>query len=467
MSLSCPRIVVAGTNSGVGKTSVTLALVSALKKRGLRVQTFKVGPDYLDPTYLAIASGRPCYNLDGWMTGEDYVKRLFMNKAAAADISIIEGVMGLYDSSDPVGREGSTAEIATWLQAPTLLVINAHGMSRSIGALVKGYTDFEPDVNIVGIVANQVGSERHGDWLAESLKSFGLPNIVAALPRESLPGLPSRHLGLVSADSQILSRHILDDLAHAMERYGSVDDIVNLAGSAPQISSTAQNRPLKGGQTIARLGVARDPAFHFYYQDNLDAFASGGCELLEFSPLKDRSLPDGLDGVYFGGGYPEEYADELSRNQEMLQSVRSFAREGGTVYGECGGLMYLSQGIESRNGEKFELVGLLPNWTRMLTRRKSLGYVEVTLTGKSLFGGPGQQFRGHEFHYSELIGDPVQDGQWNMAYKVRRRRANLDQLEGFQRDKTLVSYVHGHFASKPDLIKHFVDMLTKARNHEK
>ena len=178
-------------------------------------------------------------------------------------------------------------------------------------------------------------------------------------------------------------------------------------------------------------------------------------------------MPEGLDGVYFGGGYPEEYADELSRNQEMLQSVRSFAREGGTVYGECGGLMYLSQGIESRNGEKFELVGLLPNWTRMLTRRKSLGYVEVTLTGKSLFGGPGHQFRGHEFHYSELIGDPVQDGQWNMAYRVRRRRANLDQLEGFQSHKTLVSYVHGHFASKPDLIKHFVDMLTKARNYEK
>jgi cobyrinic acid a,c-diamide synthase len=467
LSLSCPRIVVAGTNSGVGKTSVTLALVSALKKRGLRVQTFKVGPDYLDPTYLAIASGRPCYNLDGWMTGEDYVKRLFVNKAAAADISIIEGVMGLYDSSDPVGREGSTAENAAWLQAPTLLVINAHGMSRSIGALVKGYTDFEPDINIVGIVANQVGSERHGDWLAESLKSFGLPDIVSAIPRGSLPGLPSRHLGLVSADSQILSHQILDDLAHSMERYGSVDDIVKLAGSAPQIASAAQNQRLKGVETIARLGVARDPAFHFYYQDNLEAFASEGCELLEFSPLKDRSLPDGLNGVYFGGGYPEEYADELSRNQEMLHSVRSFAGEGKTVYGECGGLMYLSQGIESRNGEKIELVGLLPNWTRMLTRRKSLGYVEVTLTGKSLFGGPGQQFRGHEFHYSELIGDPVQNSGWNMAYKVRRRRANFDQFEGFQRDKTLVSYVHGHFASKPDLIKHFVDMLTKARNHEK
>jgi cobyrinic acid a,c-diamide synthase len=401
------------------------------------------------------------------MTGEDYVKRLFKAKASEADISIIEGVMGLYDGSDPVGCEGSTAEIASWLQAPTLLVINAHGMSRSVGALVKGYTDFEPDINIAGIVANQVGSERHGDWLAESLKSFRLPNIVAALPRGSLPGLPSRHLGLVSADSQILSHHILDDLAHAMEKHGSVDDIVNLAGSAPQISSTAQKQRLKDVETIARLGVARDPAFHFYYQDNLEAFASEGCELQEFSPLKDRSLPEGLDGVYFGGGYPEEYADELSRNQEMIHSVRSFARAGRTIYGECGGLMYLSQGIESRNGDKFELVGLLPNWTRMLTRRKSLGYVEVTLTGKSLFGVPGQQFRGHEFHYSELIGNPVQDGQWNMAYRVRRRRANLDQLEGFQRDKTLVSYVHGHFASKPELVKHFVDMLTKARNHEK
>ncbi len=467
MPISCPRIVIAGTNSGVGKTSVTLAVVSALRKRGLRVQTFKVGPDYLDPTYLSMASGRPCYNLDGWMTNEDYVKRLFVDKASQSDISVIEGVMGLFDGSDAVGPEGSTAEIASWLDAPVVLVVNVHGLARSIAALVHGFTTFDSKVKISGAIANHCGSERHGMYLSESLNAFGLPKLLASIPRGSLPGLPSRHLGLVSADVSILNRQVLDTLGEAMERYCSISDILEIAGSAPHLPLDSSNSQQRTPEKSVRLGVAKDSAFHFYYQDNLEALSAAGCELVEFSPLRDDSLPSGLDGVYFGGGYPEEHADELSKNMSMLNSVRQFASTNRPIYAECGGLMYLSKGIESIAGEKFELVGLLPTWTRMLPRLKSLGYVEVTFYKDSLFGPEGRQIRGHEFHYSELIGDPLGDNQWTTAYRLRRRPTAIENFEGFQRGNMLASYVHGHFASRPDSVSHFVSVCKNVKRQEK
>ena len=316
--ISCPRIVIAGTNSGVGKTSVTLALVSALRKRGLRVQTFKVGPDYLDPTYLSMASGRPCYNLDGWMTNEDYVKRLFVDKASKADISVIEGVMGLFDGSDAVGPEGSTAEIASWLDAPVVLVVNVHGLARSIATLVHGFTTFEPKLRISGVIANHCGSERHGLYLSESLNAFGLPKLLASIPRGSLPGLPSRHLGLVSADVSILNRQVLDSLGEAMERYCSMGDILEIAGSAPHLSRDLSNRQKETAEKSVRLGVAKDSAFHFYYPDNLEALSAAGCDLVDFSPLRDDSIPSGLDGIYFGGGYPE---NTLTNSQKTCQCL--------------------------------------------------------------------------------------------------------------------------------------------------
>lgn len=463
MAIICPRIVIAGTNSGVGKTSVTLALVSALRKRGLIVQTFKVGPDYLDPTYLSMASGRPCYNLDGWMTNRGYVKRLFADKASQADISVIEGVMGLFDGSDAIGSQGSTAEIASWLDAPVVLVVNVHGLARSIAALVHGFTTFDPRVRMAGTIANHCGSDRHGMYLSESLKAFGLPKLLASIPRGALPGLPSRHLGLVSANANILNRQVLDNLGQAIEHHCSTSDIVEIAGSVPYLSGDSANRPKESAERSVRLGIAKDSAFHFYYPDNLEALSAAGCELVQFSPLKDKSLPSGLDGIYFGGGYPEEHADKLSKNTSMLNSVRQFARTNRPVYAECGGLMYLSKGIESLAGEKFDLVGLLPSWTRMLPRLKSLGYVEVTFTKDSLFGAEGRQIRGHEFHYSELIGDPLQDNQWTTSYRLRRQPSEIENFEGFKHGNILASYVHGHFASRPESVSHFVSICKNVK----
>ncbi len=463
MSISCPRIVVAGAHSGVGKTTTTLALVSALTKRGLKVQTFKIGPDYLDPSYLQIASGRPCYNLDSWMTGREYVCNLFSSKATGADIAVIEGVMGLYDGSDPVKPDGSTAEIAAWLDAPVLLVINVHGMARTASALVKGYSEFDTNLNVAGVVANHCGSERHAYWLGESFKAYGLPGIVAAAPRGAYPELPSRHLGLVTANERSLHRGILDKLGDAFERHGSVDDIISIARTAPPLPGGSPELNRSAGQRIVQIGVAFDSAFHFYYPDNIEALEQHGCRVVRFSPLNDETLPNELDGIYIGGGYPEEYAKELSENRSMLESLRTFAYSGRPIYAECGGLMYLSEAIESTDGKRFEMVGILPAQTRMLSRLKTLGYVEVTLSKDSLFGRSGTRLRGHEFHYSELVGDPVDDSRWDHAYEMRRIRLQTTTLEGYQHGRILASYVHVHFASKPDAVERFVSLCADGR----
>lgn len=456
MTSSCPRIVVAGTNSGVGKTSVSLALVSALARRGLRVQAFKVGPDYLDPTYLSVASGRPCYNLDGWMTNRDYVRQLVARAAWDADIVVVEGVMGLFDGADFARNEGSTAEIAAWLDAPVLLVVNVHGVARSIAPLVKGFDEFEPDLKLAGVVANHCGSEKHGRWLAEALKVSSLPELVAAIPRGAFPQLPSRHLGLVTANDRLLDREILDRLAQAFEKHASVETIVETARTAGEIEVPESEQPPVSRDTGLKVGIAHDAAFHFYYADNLEALEAAGCDLIRFSPLDDKSIPHGVDALYFGGGYPEEFAQRLSENTSMMDSIRQFAQSGKPVYGECGGLMYLSLGIETRNDERYPLTGLLPVWTRMLDRLKSLGYAEVTLAGDSLFGRRGSVLRGHEFHYSELLGDPAEDGTWTPVYRVQYRRTDADTLEGFQMGNILLSYVHLHFASRSDAVGHFV-----------
>jgi cobyrinic acid a,c-diamide synthase len=485
-----PRIVIAGTQSGVGKTSLTLAIVTALRKRGLTVQTFKVGPDFLDPTYLTVASGRPCYNLDGWMAGRDYVCRLFARASKGADISVIEGVMGLFDGADPAGSEGSTAEIARWLDTPVLLIAEVYGMARSLAALVKGYASFEKNLRLAGVIANRCGSERHASMLAISLAAEKLPPLVGGIPQGALPNLPSRHLGLVTADSGNLPLSVLDGLAEAFERYASVDEILSIARSAPLINTTAvpsdvaslpsflkrgrgrfshtdKNPPkspfTKGGLTGLEIdkrisiGVAHDAAFHFYYQDLFDELEMRGCTLHHFSPLADSRLPGNLDALYLGGGYPEEYAEILSGNRQMLSAIREFSSSGRPVYAECGGLMYLCRTLEKQDGTQYPMAGLIPASTRMLDRLKSLGYVEVTLNADSLWGAEGATLRGHEFHYSELTADPTADSSWRAVYTLKRRRTDGVTKEGFQSGRLLASYSHLHLASHPEALRYFID----------
>ena len=456
MLIDRPRLVVAGTQSGVGKTSITTGLAAALKRRGLKVQTFKAGPDFLDPTYLKIASGRTCYNLDAWMMGRDYVERLFAKATLDADIAVIEGVMGLFDGFGPETSEGSTAQIAEWLQAPVVLVADAGGVSRSFAAMVKGFVEFERGVTVAGVVANNAGSASHTDMLASSLASAGVAGFMGGVRKGALPKLRGRRLGLVSADYERLTLDAVKMLADAVEVSVSLDDALEMARSAPPLN-VAKPQEVPVANKRGRLGVAMDRTFHFYYPDSLEALERGGLELVYFSPVDDSALPADLDAVYIGGGYPEIYAEELSANSGMLSDIRRFADSGLPVYGECGGLMYLSKGVEDLDGRRYPLAGLLPVWARMRKRFKALGYVEASLNESAIWGETGSTVRGHTFHYSELDGNPADHPGWKTVYTVTKKRTGEMFSEGYSKGRTLVSYAHLHFASRPAACESFIE----------
>lgn len=510
MKTDCRKIVVAGTHSGVGKTTITLALVASLSRRDMRVSPFKVGPDYLDCTHLARAAAVNCYNLDGWMSQPDYVRSLFARVCQDADVAVIEGVMGLFDGASPVGLEGSTAEIAAWLDAPVLLVIDAHGASRSLAALVHGFASFDQQTRVVGVIANRIGSDQQARNLAQSLEAGDLPPLLGAIPRDGFPALPHRHLGLVSADAHNLSRTVLTALADGCDRWIDMSKLLTVAeknsgrsigerarslhchtktnrasssqlrDTSPPIAASSRSSLHRAGACIdesesscdsaarpptprpVRVGVAWDEAFHFYYPDNLEALESAGCDLVRFSPTNDPTLPAGLSGLYLGGGYPEAFAGPLAKNRTMLASIRAFAADNRPIYAECGGLMYLSNGIVDRDGREHPMLGILQCWTQMLEQRKRLGYVEITLLQDSLLGARGARVRGHEFHYSRLVGDPAQGSGWLRVYELRRPRSQSVVLEGFQRGRILASYVHAHFASQPGAAQCFRDNCTVA-----
>jgi cobyrinic acid a,c-diamide synthase len=468
MTRTIPRILIAGAHSGSGKTSLTLGLISALRRRGVKVQPFKVGPDYLDPTWLTAASGRPCYNLDGWMSGRDYVERLFGRVTQDADVAVIEGVMGLFDGAQASGISGSSAEIAKWLQAPVVLVVNAHGMGRSIAPLVAGFAAFESGVSVRGIIANHCGSENHRILLCDALAASRLPALIGAVPRQGLPELRSRHLGLMTADPVgNCSPELLDEFAVGVERYLDLDEVMKIARSAspllPLSPGPANEEPSPNPPIC--LAVARDEAFHFYYQDLFDELVQRGCRPVFFSPLRETSLPQGIDAIYLGGGYPEAFAETLGANKDMRHSLQQFARSGRPVYAECGGLIYLSQALTTREGKRYPLLGVLPGETRMLDRRKRLGYVEVSLREDTLWGKTGTRLRGHEFHYSELISDDTSRDGWSAAYDVKTCHGAYESREGFYKPhgRILASYIHLHLASRPSALVHFLNVCARAR----
>ncbi len=470
---SCPRVLVAGTGSGVGKTSVALGLVRALRRRGLSVRPYKVGPDFLDPTHLSIAAGNTCFNLDTWMSGCDYVRRLFAGTSRDHDIAVIEGAMGLFDGASVDSSEGSAAEVARLLGAPVLLVCDAHGQVRSLAATVKGFAGFEPDLRLCGVIANRCGSERHRGLLEQALRAAGLPPLLGGVTRGAFPSLESRHLGLVSADARSLTDERLDRLADALEFSADIDAIVDLAGQAPPIESVEPPEPrgevkeTTGPREPLRLGIAFDSAFHFYYPDNLEVLEEHGFELVRFSPISDSELPADLQSLYLGGGYPELFAETLSGNSSMLQSLRAFCRSGRPVYAECGGLMLLSQGIVTRDRSRYPMAGVLPGACKMLDRFKSLGYAEVELLADCLWGTKGERLRGHEFHYSEFEMEPGAGAGWDTVYKVSYRRSDLPVREGYQLGNVLASYVHLHLASRPGCIAHLTDVCRKQPENER
>jgi cobyrinic acid a,c-diamide synthase len=443
-AFTIPRIVVAATGSGVGKTTVTVALLGALRARGLKVAAFKCGPDYLAPTYHARALGWPSHNLDGWMMGRNGVLATFKSVAAGADIAVLEGMMGLFDGATPVGDEGSTAEVAKWLEAPVIVVCDASGIARTVSAIAAGFARFDPATRVAGLVCNCVGSRGHLDLLRAARPEIP---IVGGFPASDDLAFPERHLGLRSADSESIPDAAFDGWARLAAEWLDLDAIIDLARTAPALADTIEDDRRERAAGRCRIAVARDDAFHFYYEDNLRRLESLGAELVYFSPVADVR-PPAADGFYFGGGYPEVLAPQLAGNRTMLEALREFAARGAPIYAECGGLMYLADAIRTLDGCEYHMAGLVPGVAVMRDRLQALGYVEVETRAASILGPAGLKFRGHQFRYSTLErhgGDRVVDEVYNVA--PRWGRAPF--TEGYRIANVLASYVHAHWASNP------------------
>ncbi len=438
----CSKFLIAGTHSGSGKTTLTLGILSALKERGLKIQSFKAGPDFIDAGLHSLITARQSINLDLWMMGEEYVKELFSKYSEGMDAVIVEGVMGLFDGSP------STAGLASYLSLPVILVIDVYGMQESLRPVVRGYLAEAKDrgVELIGLIFNRTGGQGHYLKLMESIKDLGI-EVFGHLPKDKDFMIPSRHLGLFRAEESPLSEETIKKLARAVTEFIDIDRLLKITECTCYIHQ--QYQPPEPGLKL-HIAIARDIAFSFYYRDVLEGLKSFGAEIIEFSPLEDREIPEGVDFVYIGGGYPELYAERLSGNQSMISSIRRWAKEGRPLYAECGGLMYLSKGISIDNAF-CPMVGIFPFSTRF-RERPVLGYRLVEVEGS------GVCCRGHEFHYSEIEGENLE--YIERRFRVFNKEGSYLKDEGFLFKRTLATYVHIH--NIMPVIKWLVEDIWKA-----
>ena len=446
MNSTRPAILLAGTQSGCGKTTVSLGIMAALARRGMHVQPFKCGPDFIDPTLHRLVTGRVSRNLDVRMCGADYVRALFARHAPRDGISIIEGVMGLFD-----GGNGSAARLAILLGLPVILVVDVHAAAESAAAVIKGFETLDPGVQVAGVILNRVAGEGHRKMIAAAAEKYCRAEIIGGLPRDKTVTLPSRHLGLHMGTEVHLNQQRLIEM---MERNLDLDRLLEFSQQvAPQNAEPAPQRPAP--EHRVRLGVAWDDAFCFYYPDNLEMLEQAGAEIVLFSPLNDAALPDNLDGLYLGGGYPELHAPALSGNTSMRREILEFSRAGRPVYAECGGFMYLTRAIYDIKGREHTMVGVYPVVARMRKQLRRLGYRQVEMQRSTLLGTRGSLCYGHEFHYSEIDSMPADIGRGYIL--------DTGQPEGYLVDNTLAGYVHLHWGRTPETARCFVAMMKEGK----
>jgi cobyrinic acid a,c-diamide synthase len=444
--------VIAGTKSGCGKTTITLGIMAALARRGLRVAPFKVGPDFIDPGHHTRIVGAVSKNLDGWMLSKDYNIDCFRRSVRNSDIAVIEGVMGLFDGYDGKSEAGSTAQMAKWLGLPVILLVDAASMARSAAAIVMGFEHFDRQLNYAGVIFNNLGSSRHLSYLKDAIQERTNMPCLGGILRNDKITMPERHLGLVTHEDRPLTRATVDGLAAIIEK--SID-LGRLIDALPEIDLPRQ----AGTEAFlhkkkVRIAVARDKAFCFYYRDNLDLLEQHGAEIIYFSPLTDEKLPPKIDGLYFGGGYPELYAARLGANSGLRDRIRKICRDGMPIYGECGGFMYLCRELIDQNGMNYPMTGCFPFKTRMFSKLRALGYREINLIRDTVIGKRDLTIRGHEFHYSELSGAAAGH---QTVYRITDRTGVDKKPEGYQIHQTLGSYNHLHFGSQPTAAGYFVD----------
>lgn len=453
-----PRIVIAGTHSGVGKTTIVTGLLAALKHQGLSVQSYKVGPDYIDPGYHQLASGKLAHNLDTWLVPDDKVVPIFAKTAAGNDMVIVEGVMGLYDG----GRQGvsSTAAIAKLLNAPVVLVIDAKSMGESAAAIALGYKMYDQDVNLVGVIINRLGSQSHQQMVTEALERIGIP-VLGCMYRNEALSMPERHLGLTPVTEHNAHDRIAD-LCAQISKQIDLEKIIRIGRNAPALCMSTESLNALPSEPIVRIGVAQDEAFSFYYPESLDILLKMGAEIVPFSPINDKELPL-VDGLVFGGGFPEMFVDKLADNISMRQSIARACKAGMPIYAECGGFMYLTQKIVDFDGKEYEMVGAIPASCSMQSKLQTVGYVEATALTDNVVCLAGDRIRGHEFHFS-LMNQQEGAAAFPWAFEFKKVRTGAVYPGGYAHGNLLASYLHMHFAGHEKGAENFIKKCSEFKS---
>jgi len=446
-----PRIVIGACQGRSGKTTFTLGLLQALRQRGIHVQPFKKGPDYIDPSWLSYAAGKECRNLDAFMMTKEGLINSFVQNSLEADISIVEGAMGLFDGLDVEGS-GSTAEIAYMLQAPVILVVNCQRMTRSVAALVNGVVNFDPRIKIGGVILNHVARTRHKNMLISSIEKYCQVPVLGYVPKRTEIVIPDRHLGLIPAGEQEELKETVNRLGQLIEENVNLEELLKIAKQVTVLESPVREDSSGKNTGEVTIGVLRDKVFSFYYPENLDALRKQGAHLVFIDSLKDKCLPK-VDGLYIGGGFPEMFAQELEENHDLRREIKKTIEKGLPVYAECGGLMYLGRSIKM-NESVYNMVGALPYDVVMEKKPQGHGYtINKALEGNPFFS-PNEEIRGHEFHNSRVIN--LDYSQVRFGMEVKRGKGITGKEEGILYKNVYAGYSHIHVASAPNWARRFV-----------
>ncbi|MBF0389687.1 MAG: cobyrinate a,c-diamide synthase [Desulfamplus sp.] len=486
--------VIAGTGSGSGKTTITLGILAYLLKLGYKVAPFKVGPDFIDPGHHRALTGKISHNLDSWMLSKEANQNIFAKGCQDADIAVVEGVMGLFDGYSGTSEAGSTAQMAKWLRLPVVLVVDAKSMARSAAAVVKGFENFDPDVEFAGVIFSKTGSNRHYSYLKEAVEANCRIRCLGHLPRTQEIAMPERHLGLVTSDEYNIKSDVVSKLIEMIDKNSSIKAMVENLPFKKTASTINSDSNLKVDADYELcIAVARDSAFCFYYQENIEALKRCGAKIVEFSPISSPNLPTNTNGIYLGGGYPELFAQKLSENRTLIDEIAKKSLQGLPIYAECGGFMYLCKEIAVVTEEnilnqkaglniepskkRYPMVGTFAFSAVMSKKMRSLGYREITLTQDTILGKKGEVLRGHEFHYSSIEDEDITYKETHkievsndslklkQVYQTTARDGQKINLNGYQINNTLGSYLHIHFDSMGSTAaQSFVDACKMAQS---